>query len=64
MTLNYNTGTVKALITPSTAMSQSTPGERSDIKAGETIFIAARKEGDKLVATRLQVSKNGVKPTQ
>ena len=64
LTLNYNTGTVKALITPSTAMSQSTPGERSDIKAGETIFIAARKEGDKLVATRLQVSKNGVKPTQ
>jgi hypothetical protein len=62
--LNYKTGTVKALITPSTAMSASTPGDRSDLKPGETIFIAARREGDAFTAVRVQVSKNGVKPTQ
>jgi hypothetical protein len=64
LTLNYGGGTVKALVTPSTAMSQSTPGVRSDIKAGETIFLVARREGDKYIAVRGQVSKNGVKPTQ
>ena len=64
LTLNYKTGTVKALVTPSTAMSASTPGERTDIKPGETIFVSARREGDALVAVRVQVSKDGVKPTQ
>jgi hypothetical protein len=64
LTLNYKTGTVKALVTPQTAMSQSTPGERSDLKTGETIYVAARKDGDKFVAVRIQVGKNGVKPTQ
>lgn len=64
LTLNYKTGTVKALVTPQTAMSQAVPGERSDLKPGEAIFVAARREGDKLVAARVQVGKNGVKPTQ
>ncbi len=64
LTLNYKTGTVKAIVTPSTAMSAAVPGDRSDIKPGETIFVAARKEGDQLIAARVQVSKNGVKPTQ
>lgn len=46
-------------------MSQSTPGSRADIKPGETIFIVARiGQGDKLTAARVQVSTNGVKPTQ
>jgi hypothetical protein len=64
LTLNYGAGSVRALVTPSTAMSQSIPGERSDIKAGETIYVVARREGDKYIAVRGQVSKNGVKPTQ
>ena len=65
ITLNYKTGTVKVLVPPGTPMSQSTPGARADVKAGETIFIAARKEeGGKLVAARMPVSKDGVKPTQ
>lgn len=64
LTLNYKTGTVKVLIVPQTAMSQPAPGTRDDLKIGETIFAAARKEGDKLTATRVQVSKDGVKPTQ
>jgi len=65
LTLNYKTGTVKVLVPEGTPMSQSAPGERSDIKTGETIYIAARPESDgRLTAIRVQVSKDGVKPTQ
>lgn len=64
LTLNYKSGAVKVLVPPGTPMSQSTPGSRSDIKAGETIFAVARDDGGKLTAVRLQVSKDGVKPTQ
>lgn len=64
LTLNYKTGTVKAVITPQTTMSQSAPGERTDLKPGETIFARVRMDGDKLVAASIQVSKDGVKPGQ
>ena len=63
--LNYKTGTVKVLVPEGTPMSRSAPGERSDIKVGETVFIPARPAADgKLTALRVQVSKDGVKPTQ
>ena len=65
LTLNYKTGSVKVLVPAGTPMSQAAPGARTDVKAGETIFVAARREeGGKLVAVRVQVSKDGVKPTQ
>jgi hypothetical protein len=65
LTLNYKTGTVKVLVPEGTPMSQAAPGERSDIKPGETAFIVAKPEADgKLTAIRVQVSKDGVKPTQ
>lgn len=64
ITLNYKAGSIKVLVVPQTAMSQAVPGTRADLKAGETVFIAARKAGDMLTAVRLQVSKDGVKPTQ
>jgi hypothetical protein len=65
LTMNYKTGTVKVLVPPGTPMSQSIPGSRADIKPGETIFIVARVGADgKLSAARVQVSTNGVKPTQ
>ena len=65
LTLNYKSGTVKVLVPPGTPMSQSIPGNRADIKPGETIFLVARPgEGGKLTALRAQVSKDGVKPTQ
>lgn len=64
LTLNYKTGTVKVLVPPGTPMSQSAPGSRGDIKAGETIYVFARNEGGKYTAVRVQVSKDGVKPTQ
>jgi hypothetical protein len=63
--LNHGNGVVKVLAPPGTPMSQSIPGSRTDIKPGETIFIAARRETDgTLAAARVQVSTNGVKPTQ
>lgn len=65
LTLNFQSGAVRVLVPPGTPMSQAVPGNRSDIKAGETVFIAARVEaGDKFTAVRVQVSKDGVKPTQ
>lgn len=63
ITLNYGDGMVK--VPPGTPMSQAVPGARSDIKPGETVFVATRREADgKLTPLRLQVSKDGVKPTQ
>ena len=65
LTLNYKTGSVKVLVPDGTPMSRAVPGDRADIKPGETIFVFARMvEGNKLVAARVQVSKNGLKPTQ
>ena len=46
-------------------MSQAVPGARTDLKAGETVFAATRRDDTgKLTALRVQVSKDGVKPTQ
>ena len=65
LTLNHGGGTLKVLVPPGTPMSRAVPGKREDIKPGETIFVAARPDADgKLVAVRVQVSTNGVKPTQ
>jgi len=65
LTLNYQSGTVKVLVPPGTPMSQSAPGTRADLKPGEGIFVAV-KPGDNgaLVAVRVQVGKDGVRPTQ
>ena len=65
LTLNYQAGTVKVLVPHATPMSQSVPGNRSDIKPGETVFAPARMgEGGRMTAVRVQVSKDGVRPTQ
>jgi len=65
LVLNYKTGSVKVLVPPGTPMSQSMPGNRNDIKPGETVFVSARAgEGGAFTAVRVQVSKDGVKPTQ
>jgi hypothetical protein len=65
LTLDYRTGSVKVLVPPGTPMSQSTPGSRADIKPGEIIFVAARVgEGGRLAAARVQVSRDGIRPTQ
>ena len=65
LTLNYQSGAVKVLVPPGTPMSQSAPGSRDDLKAGETVFVVARPDPTgRLTATRIQVSTDGVKPTQ
>lgn len=65
LTLNYKTGTIKALITPETSMTQNGTGARDDLKAGETVFAVVRPEGgDKFTLVRIIVSKDGVKPGQ
>ncbi len=65
LTLNHGGGTVKVMVPPGTPMSQAVPGAREDLKPGETIYVAARREeSGALTALRVQVSKNGVKPTQ
>lgn len=65
LVVNPGGGALKVLVPAGTPMSQAVPGNRADIKPGETIFVAARREADgKLTAVRVQVSTNGVKPTQ
>ena len=62
--LNYKTGTANVLVLPDTPMSRSAPGNRADLVPGEAINIAARPDKDgTLLATRVQVGKNGLKPT-
>ena len=65
LVLNYKSGTVKVVVPPNTPMSQAVPGNRADIKPGETVFIAATIGADNTItAARVQVSTNGVRPTQ
>lgn len=65
LVLNPGDGAIEVLVPAGTPMSQAVPGSRADIKPGETIFISARRDAEgKLTAARVQVSTNGVKPTQ
>jgi hypothetical protein len=63
ITLNYQGGSQKILVPPGTPIVAFDPGTRADLRPGEWIWTNARQEGDgKLVAERLNVSKDGVKP--
>lgn len=65
LTLKYKDGEQKILVAPETKYINFTPGTRSDLKPGETIFSGARVEGDgRLLAPRVVVSKDGVNPPQ
>jgi len=65
LTLKYKDGEQKILVTPQTEYYTFENGSRADLKPGETIFAGARMDNDgKLVAPRVAVSKNGVKPPQ
>jgi hypothetical protein len=65
ITLKYKEGEQKVLVTPDTEVVTFVPGTRADLKPGETIFSGARVEGDgKFMASRVAVSKDGVKPPQ
>jgi hypothetical protein len=63
ITLNYQGGSQKILVPPGTPIVAFDPGSRADLKPGEWIWTSARQEADgKIVAERLNVSKDGVKP--
>ena len=63
ITLNYQGGSQKVLVPPGTPIVVFDPGTRADLKVGETIWSNARQEADgRIVAERLSVSKDGVKP--
>jgi hypothetical protein len=65
LTLKYKDGEQKILVTPQTEYYTFENGSRADLKPGETIFAGARMDNDgKLVAPRVAVSKDGVKPPQ
>ena len=64
LTLKNKEGEQKILVNAETEYYNFVPGTRADLKKGETIFTGARVEGDKLLAQRITVSKDGVKPPQ
>jgi hypothetical protein len=64
LTLKNKDGAQKILVNRQTEYYTFAPGTRADLKRGETIFTSARQEGDKLLAQRVTVSKDGVKPPQ
>jgi hypothetical protein len=64
LTLKNKEGEQKILVDSETEYYNFVPGTRADLKKGETIFTGARVEGDKILAQRVTVSKDGVKPPQ
>jgi hypothetical protein len=64
LTLKNKDGEQKILVNAETEYYNFVPGTRADLKRGETIFTGARIDGDKLLAQRVTVSKDGVKPPQ
>lgn len=62
--LKYKDGEQKIIVTPETQYFTFVPGTKADLKPGATIFAGARAEGDKLVAPRIAVSKDGIDPPQ
>jgi len=62
ITLQYKDGEQKIVVPKGTPVLTFTPGDRSALKKGETIFTMAREQDGKLTTQRIQVSKDGVKP--
>lgn len=64
LVLKYKGGEQKIMVTPTTQYFVFVPGTKDDLKPGAVVFSGARAEGDKLVASRIAVSKDGVNPPQ
>jgi len=64
LTLTNKEGEQKILVDAETEYYNFVPGTRADLKKGETIFTGARVDGDKILAQRVTVSKDGVNPPQ
>jgi hypothetical protein len=65
LVLNYKTGSVKVLVPPGTPMSRASPGARSDLVTGQSVYVASKPNSTNgYTAVRVQVGKNGINPTQ
>jgi hypothetical protein len=65
LTLEYSGGSQKILVPPGTPIVMTAPADRSYLKPGEYVFVAAQAGADgTLTALRIQVSHGGVKPPQ
>lgn len=63
LTLRYKTGQKTVLVPPDAPVVTFTPGQRSDLRPGETVFLGAQQQADGAYQTaRVTVSKDGVAP--
>jgi hypothetical protein len=65
LTLKYKDGMQKILVPEGVPLVRAVPGSRADLRPGEYIWTGAQVAPDgKITASRIQVSKDGVKPPQ
>ena len=65
ITLALPGGAQKIVVPAGTPIVRSVPGTRADLVTGEYVFVSAQSNADgALVAQRVQVSKDGVRPPQ
>jgi len=65
LTLQFKGSSQKIIVPASAALVRAVPGSRADLKAGEYVFAIVQKRADgKLIAARIQVSKDGIRPPQ
>ena len=65
LTLQIPGGTQKVVVPSTTPIVRTVPGARSDLRAGEYVFVSAQKAPDgAITAQRVQVSRDGVRPPQ
>ncbi len=65
LVLLYNGATQRIVVPEGAPIVRTVPGTRSDLVAGEYVFIGAQAAADgALSAARVQVSKDGVRPPQ
>jgi Domain of unknown function (DUF5666) len=63
LTLKYKDGMQKIMVPEGIPLVRAVPGSRTDLKVGEYVFLVAQVKPDgTMVAPRIQVSKDGVKP--
>jgi hypothetical protein len=63
LTLKYKDGMQKIMVPEGIPLVRAVPGSRTDLKVGEYVFLVAQVKPDgTMVAVRVQVSKDGVKP--
>lgn len=65
LTLRFPGGTQRVAVPEGIPIVRAVPGARSDLAVGEYVFAVAQQGADgTLIAPRIQVSKNGVRPPQ